>query len=109
MSKNWITAAEAVTIISKNSHHSVSPHHIQTLVNRGKIGTRSSDGETTFLKLSDVEATRVAVSIGNVHHKDRGDYSRGGQGEHDNRKPKPNVGELAPLRGSLSKQATTLS
>jgi len=71
MSNNWITTAEAVTIISKNSHHSVSPHHIQTLVNRGKIGTRSSDGGMTFLKLSDVEATHVAVGTGNVHHKDR--------------------------------------
>jgi len=71
MSNNWITAAEAVTIISKKSHHSVSPHHIQTLVNRGKIGTRSSDGGTKLLKLSDVEATRVAVGTGNGHHRDR--------------------------------------
>jgi hypothetical protein len=71
MSNNWITTAEAVTIISKNSHHSVSPHHIQTLVNRGKIGTRSSDEGTQLFKLSDVEATRVAVGTGSVHHKDR--------------------------------------
>jgi len=71
MSNNWITTAEAVTIISKNSHHLVSPHHIQTLINRGKIGTRSSDGGTQLLKLSDVEATRVAVGTGSVHHKDR--------------------------------------
>ncbi len=70
MSNNWITVAAAVTIISKNSHHSVSPHHIQTLVNRSKIGTRSSDGGTKLLKLSDVEATRVAVGTGN-DHRDR--------------------------------------
>jgi|SRR5450631_2597931 hypothetical protein len=71
MSNNWITIAESVKIISKNSYHSVSPYHIQTLVNRGKIGTRSSDEGTQLLKLSDVEATRVAVGTGNVHHKDR--------------------------------------
>ena len=62
--KNWISTAEAVTIISKHSHHPVSPQHVQALVNRGKIGTRSLDGRTTLLKRSDVESTRVAVGIG---------------------------------------------
>ena len=62
---NWITTAEAVTIISKQSHHPVSPKHVQALVNRGKIGTRSLDGGTKLLKRSDVESTRVAVGIGN--------------------------------------------
>ena len=71
MSSNWITAAEAVTIISKNSHHPVSPNHIQTLVNRGKIGTRSSDRGIILLKRSDVESTRVAVGTGNRHHGNR--------------------------------------
>jgi len=66
MSSNWITIAEAVTTISKNSHHSVSPSHIQTLVNRGKIGTRSLYGGVVFLKRSDVETTRVATGIGNT-------------------------------------------
>jgi hypothetical protein len=70
MSSNWITSAEAVTIISKHSHHSVSPHHIRALVIRGKIGTRSLDGGTTLLKRSDVEATRVAAGTGNDHHRD---------------------------------------
>ncbi len=59
MSSNWITPAEAVATISKNSHHPVSLHHVQTLVNRGKIGTRSLHEGTIFLKRSDVEATRV--------------------------------------------------
>jgi hypothetical protein len=71
MSSNWITASEAVTIISKNSHHQVSPNHIQTLVNRGKIGMRSFDGETKLLKRSDVESTRVAVGTGISHRRDR--------------------------------------
>jgi hypothetical protein len=71
MSTNWITAAEAVTIISKNSHHPVSPNHVQTLVNRGKIGVRSFDAGTKLLKRSDVEATRVAVGTGNSHRRDR--------------------------------------
>jgi hypothetical protein len=71
MSSNWITAAEAVTIISKNSHHPVSPIHIQTLVNRGKIGMRSFDGGTKLLKRSDVDSTRVAVGTGNSHRRDR--------------------------------------
>ena len=62
---NWITTAEAVTIISKHSRHPVSPKHVQALVNRGKIGTRSLDGRTKLLKRSDVESTRVAVGIGN--------------------------------------------
>jgi hypothetical protein len=71
MNTNWITTAEAVTIISKHSHHPVTPHHVQTLVNRGKIGTRSFDGGMNLLKRSDVEATRVAVGIGNDHHRDK--------------------------------------
>src|SRR5947209_19750976 len=68
MSNNWITTAEAVTIISKNSHHPVSPHHVRTLVNRGKIGTRSLERGTILLKRSDVESTCVAVGTGNGHH-----------------------------------------
>ena len=71
MSNNWISSAEAVTIISKNSHHPVSPCHIQTLVNRGKIGIRSFDGGTKLLKRSDVESTRVAMGTGNSHRRDR--------------------------------------
>ncbi len=71
MSTKWITTAEAITIVSKNSHHSVSPHHVQTLVNRGKIGTRSLHRGTILLKRSDVEATRVAVGTGNDHRPDR--------------------------------------
>ena len=71
MSNNWISSAEAVTIISKNSHHPVSPTHIQTLVNRGKIGMRSFDGGTKLLKRSDVESTRVAMGTGNSHRRDR--------------------------------------
>jgi hypothetical protein len=71
MSDNWITEAEAVTIISKNSHHPVSPNHVQTLVNRGKIGMRSFDAGTKLLKRSDVESTRVAVGTGNNHRRDR--------------------------------------
>jgi hypothetical protein len=70
MSNNWITTAQAVTIISKHSHHTVSPHYIHTLINRGKIGSRSFEGGTTLLKLRDVEATRVAVGTGNDHHRD---------------------------------------
>lgn len=70
MSTSWITTAEAVTIISKHSRHPVSPHHIQTLVSRGKIGTRFFGG-TELLKRSDVEATHVAVGIGNGHSRDR--------------------------------------
>ena len=70
MSNHWITTAEAVTIISKHSHHSVSPQHVRTLVNRGKIGSRSFEGGTTLLKLRDVEATRVAVGTGNDYHRD---------------------------------------
>ena len=71
MSSNWITLAEAVATISKNSHHPVSPHHVQTLVNRGKIGTRSLHEGTIFLNRSDVEATRVAAGIGNSSRRDR--------------------------------------
>ena len=71
MSHNWMTFAEAVTLISKNSHHRVSPHHIRSLVNRGKLSTRSFDGGTTLLKRSDVEAIRVAVGTGNGHRTDR--------------------------------------
>ena len=75
MSTNWITTAEAVAIISKHSHHPVSPHHVQTLVNRGKIGTRSSDRGTKLLKRSDVESTRVAVGTGNRHRGNRAETS----------------------------------
>jgi hypothetical protein len=71
MSNNWITITKAVTIISKNSHHPVSPHHVQTLVSRGKIGMRSFNGGTTLLKQSDVESTQVAVGTGNCHRRDR--------------------------------------
>jgi len=67
MSSNWITLAEAVTVISKNSHHSVSPRHVQTLVSRGKIGTRSFRGKSPLLKQSDVKSVRVAIGIGNNH------------------------------------------
>jgi len=67
----WITYAEAVTIIGKNSHHPVSPQHIQTLVNRGKIGMRVFHDGKQLLKRSNVEATRVAVGTGNLHHGDR--------------------------------------
>ena len=71
MSNNWITTGEAVKIISKHSHHAVSPHHVQTLVQRGKIGSRSFNGGTTLLKRSDVEATHVAIGTGNNHDPDR--------------------------------------
>ncbi len=71
MSNTWITHAEAVTIIGKNSHHPVSPQYVQTLVNRGKIGMRSFPGGKQLLKRSNVEATRVAVGTGNLHHRDR--------------------------------------
>jgi hypothetical protein len=68
MSNNWMTMAEAVTLISKNSHHQVSSQHIQTLVNRRKIGVRSFDGGATLLKCSDVKSTRVAIDTGKVSH-----------------------------------------
>ena len=71
MSKNWITTAEAVSIISKNSHHLVSPDHVRTLVNRGKIGTRSFTEGTNLLKRSDVQSTRVAIGTGNGHRRNR--------------------------------------
>ena len=67
MSNNWITTATAVAMISKNSHHQVSPSHLQILVNRGKIGTRSLQGGTILLKRSDVETTHVAAGTGNSH------------------------------------------
>ncbi len=75
MSKNLITTGEAVAIISKNSHHSVTPHYVQTLVNRGKIGIRSFHGGTTLLKRSDVESARVAADKGNKHRRDRAEAS----------------------------------
>lgn len=75
MSNTWITHAEAVTIIGKNSHHPVSPLYVQTLVNRGKIGMRSFGDGTQLLKRSNVEATRVAVGTGNFHHRDRASTS----------------------------------
>ncbi len=71
MSDNWITTEEAVTIISKHSHHPVSPQHVRTLVNRGKIGMRSSHQGMQLLKRSDVEATRVALGTGHRHSTDR--------------------------------------
>lgn len=64
MKNKWITKAEAVAMISKQSHHSVSPHHVQTLVSRNKIGTRAFPGGVTLLKRSDVEAIRVAADTG---------------------------------------------
>ena len=69
MSNNWMTLAEAVTIISKHSHHQVSSHHVRTLVNRGKIGLRSLEGGTEVLKRSDVESIRVARGTGNLQHR----------------------------------------
>ncbi len=75
MSNTWITHAEAVTIIGKNSHHSVSPQHVQTLVNRGKIGMRFFPGGKQLLNRSNVEATRVAVGTGNLHRRDRASTS----------------------------------
>ncbi len=65
MNSTWITSEEAVTIISKHSHHQVSVTHVRTLVNRGKIATRYLEGGTELLKRSDVESTRVAVGTGN--------------------------------------------
>lgn len=70
MSTRWITTTEAVTIISKHSHHPVSSHHVQTLVNRGKIGTRSFQG-AELLKRSDVETVHVAIGTGNGHYRNR--------------------------------------
>lgn len=70
MSTSWITTSEAVTIISKHSHHPVSFQHVQTLVNRGKIGTRSFQG-AELLKRSDVEAIHVALGTGNSHYRDK--------------------------------------
>jgi hypothetical protein len=71
MNHHWITPAEAVAMISKNSHHPVSPHHVQKLVYKGKIGIRSFHGGPLLLKRSDVEATRVAVGTGAISHRDR--------------------------------------
>lgn len=67
MSHTWITPAEAVMIISKNSHHTVSLHHVQVLIQRRKIGIRTFPDGTQLLKRSDVESTRVAVGTGNLH------------------------------------------
>ena len=75
MSNAWITQAQAVTIIGKNSHHPVSPQHVQTLLNRGKIGIRSFPDGKQLLKRSNVEATRVAVGTGNLHRRDRASTS----------------------------------
>jgi hypothetical protein len=75
MSNTWITYAEAATIIGKNSHHPVSPQHVQTLVNRGKIGMRVFQDGKQLLKRSNVEATRVAVGTGNLHRTDRASTS----------------------------------
>lgn len=61
MSNNWMTTAEAVTLISKNSHHPVNPSHVQMLVSRGKIGTRSFPGGRRLLKRSNVQATRLLL------------------------------------------------
>jgi hypothetical protein len=71
MSSNWITPEEAVTIISKHSHHQVSVAHVRTLVNRGKIATRYFEGGTELLKRSDVESTRVAVGTGSGQRRNR--------------------------------------
>jgi hypothetical protein len=57
-------------IISKNSHHSVSLHHVQTLIHRGKIGMRTFPDGKQLLKRSNVESTRVAVGTGNLHRRD---------------------------------------
>lgn len=67
MGNNWITTAEAATTISKNSHHPVTLSHVQTLVNRGKIGTRSFPGNRLLLKRRDVQAVRVAIGTGRGH------------------------------------------
>lgn len=72
MSNTWITPTEAVTIISKNSHHVVSLHHVQALIHRGKIGMRTFPDGKQLLKRSHVESTRVAVGTGNLHRRDRG-------------------------------------
>jgi alpha-D-ribose 1-methylphosphonate 5-triphosphate diphosphatase PhnM len=72
MSNTWITPTEAATIISKNSHHAVSQHHVQTLIQRGKIGMRTFPDGTQLLKRSHVESTRVATGTGNLHRGDRG-------------------------------------
>jgi hypothetical protein len=64
MKHNWITRAEATSMISKQSHHTVSSHHIQTLVSRSKIGTRAFSDGVTLLKRSDVQAIRVATNTG---------------------------------------------
>jgi hypothetical protein len=71
MSNNWMTPAAAVTLISKQSHHPVSPEHVHTLVQRGKIGTRFVQGGAQLLKRSDVAAVRVAVGTGTRHRGDR--------------------------------------
>lgn len=68
MSSNWITLTEAVSIISKNSHHPVSSHHVQKLVSRGKIVMRNFHGKSPLLKQSDVKSVRVAIGTGNNHH-----------------------------------------
>lgn len=72
MSNTWITPTEAVTIISKNSHHAVSLHHVQALIHRGKIAMRTFPDGKQLLKRSHVESTRVAVGTGNLHRRDRG-------------------------------------
>ncbi|QBD81530.1 hypothetical protein EPA93_38405 [Ktedonosporobacter rubrisoli] len=71
MSNNWITTAEAAATISKNSHHTVSLHHVQRLLHRGKIRTRSMQGGMIFLKWSDVQTTRVAADTGRNNHADK--------------------------------------
>ena len=71
MNSNWITHEEAVTIISKHSHHQVNVTHVRTLVNRGKIATRYLEGGTELLKRTDVESTRVAVGTGSGQRRNR--------------------------------------
>jgi hypothetical protein len=67
MSQHWITGEDATGMSGRQSCQSMSPHHVQTLVRRNKIGTQAFPNGRTLLTQSDVQTTRVAADTGKNH------------------------------------------
>ena len=63
--ETWIEAAEAASIMTKNSGHAVSTDYVRLLSNQKKIRSRPKDGRTKEYLKTDVENYKVRANSRN--------------------------------------------
>jgi hypothetical protein len=57
--EEWVEAAEAATILTANSGHTIRPDYLRVLARKGKLTTKTKDRRSKFYLKSDLEAYKV--------------------------------------------------